>query len=107
MRNGTRVGHGTPPLRGVPAARRPRGTVQGRLPLRRTVVARLPEAHARAGCPTARRLLGCTVHGVTDALQWAQDAADIALCEEIKARCGPGIPHDEVMAMLDADDDGN
>lgn len=33
-----------------------------------------------------------------------QDAADIAECLAIKARSGPGIPHDEFMALLEAED---
>jgi prevent-host-death family protein len=37
--------------------------------------------------------------------QRVQDAADLAECEAITARSsGPGIPHDEFMAMLDAED---
>lgn len=39
-------------------------------------------------------------------LQWARDAADIALCETIKARNEPGLPHDEFMAVLAAEDLG-
>ena len=37
-------------------------------------------------------------------LQHAQDLADIALCEEIKARNEAGVPHEEFMAKLDAED---
>ncbi|HEX5495791.1 MAG TPA: type II toxin-antitoxin system prevent-host-death family antitoxin [Mycobacteriales bacterium] len=38
-------------------------------------------------------------------MQQAQDAADLALCQAIKANfTGPGIPHEEVMAMLEAED---
>lgn len=40
-----------------------------------------------------------------DELEHAQDAADLALCQAIKASStGPGIPHAEVMAMLEAED---
>lgn len=39
-----------------------------------------------------------------DELQHAQDAADIALCEAIKARNSPGVAHDDFMAMLDAEE---
>ena len=39
-----------------------------------------------------------------DELQHAQDMADIALCEAIKARNEPGVPHEEFMALLDAGD---
>jgi hypothetical protein len=39
-------------------------------------------------------------------LQRTQDEADIALCEAIKARNGPGVPHEEFMAALDAEDAG-
>jgi prevent-host-death family protein len=39
-----------------------------------------------------------------DELQRAQDAADIALCEAIKARNEPGMLHEEFMAALDAED---
>jgi prevent-host-death family protein len=40
-----------------------------------------------------------------DELQQAQDAADLALCQAIKtSSTGPGIPHDEVMAVLEAED---
>lgn len=41
-----------------------------------------------------------------DELQRAQDAADITLCEAIKARNEPGVPHEEFMAALDAEDRG-
>lgn len=38
-------------------------------------------------------------------LQHAQDAADLALCQAVKARSrDDGVPHDEFMAMLDAED---
>jgi len=37
-------------------------------------------------------------------LQRTQNAADIALCEAIKARNEPGIPHEEFMAALGAED---
>lgn len=36
--------------------------------------------------------------------QRAQDTADLAECRAIKAGSGPGVPHDEFMAMLDAED---
>jgi len=36
--------------------------------------------------------------------QRTQDAADIAACQAIKARSGPGLPHEEFMAMLEAED---
>jgi prevent-host-death family protein len=41
-----------------------------------------------------------------DELQRAQDLADIALCEAIKAESEPGLPHEEFMAALDAEDSG-
>jgi prevent-host-death family protein len=41
-----------------------------------------------------------------DELQRTQDEADIALCVAIKARNEPGIPHEEFMAALDAEDAG-
>jgi prevent-host-death family protein len=41
-----------------------------------------------------------------DELQHAQDLADIALCEAIKAKNQPGLPHDEFMAALDAEESG-
>ena len=34
----------------------------------------------------------------------AQDLADIALCEAIKAKDEPGLPHDEFMAALEAEE---
>jgi prevent-host-death family protein len=34
-------------------------------------------------------------------LQHAQDAADLATCQAIKARSGPGVPHEQFMAMLE------
>jgi prevent-host-death family protein len=34
-------------------------------------------------------------------LQSIQDDRDIAMCEAIKARNEPGVPHDEFMASLD------
>ena len=34
----------------------------------------------------------------------AQDLADIALCEAIKAQNEPGLPHDEFMAALEAEE---
>ena len=37
-------------------------------------------------------------------LQRAQDLADIALCEAVKAKNEPGLPHDEFMAALEAED---
>jgi prevent-host-death family protein len=37
--------------------------------------------------------------------QRVQDAADLAECEAITARSSaPGIPHDDFMALLDAED---
>jgi prevent-host-death family protein len=39
-----------------------------------------------------------------DELQHDQDRADIALCETIKARNEPGVPHEQFMASLDAED---
>ena len=39
-----------------------------------------------------------------DELQQAQDRADIALCETIKARNEPGVPHEQFMASLDAEE---
>jgi antitoxin YefM len=42
-----------------------------------------------------------------DELQHAQDLADIALCEAIKAKNEPGLPHDEFIAELDAEDSGH
>jgi prevent-host-death family protein len=39
-----------------------------------------------------------------DELQHAQDLADIALCEAIKARNEPGLPHVEFMAALEAEE---
>ena len=41
-----------------------------------------------------------------DELQHAQDLADIALCEAIKAKNQSGLPHEEFMAALDAEDSG-
>ena len=37
-------------------------------------------------------------------LQHAQDAADLALCQAIKAGSGPGLPHEQFMAVLAAED---
>ncbi len=39
-------------------------------------------------------------------LQRTQDAADIALCEAIKARNEPGLSHEEFMAALDREESG-
>jgi len=39
-----------------------------------------------------------------DELQRTQDAADLAECRAIKARSGPGVPHEQFMAILDAED---
>jgi antitoxin YefM len=39
-----------------------------------------------------------------DELQHAQDLADITLCESIKAKSEPGLPHDEFMAALEAEE---
>ena len=41
-----------------------------------------------------------------DELQHAQDLADIALCEAIKAKNEPGLTHHEFMAALDAGESG-
>jgi hypothetical protein len=41
-----------------------------------------------------------------DELQYAQDQADIALCEAIEAKDEPGLPHEAFMAVLDAEDSG-
>jgi prevent-host-death family protein len=41
-----------------------------------------------------------------DELQYAQDLADIALCEAIKAKNEVGLPQEEFMAALDAEDPG-
>jgi prevent-host-death family protein len=41
-----------------------------------------------------------------DELQHAQDLADIALCEAIKAKNESGLSHQEFMAALDAEDSG-
>jgi prevent-host-death family protein len=41
-----------------------------------------------------------------DELQRAQDLADIALCEAIKARNEPGMPHEDFMAELDGGERG-
>jgi prevent-host-death family protein len=41
-----------------------------------------------------------------DELQQAQDLADIALCEAIKSKNESGLPHEEFMAALDAEDSG-
>jgi prevent-host-death family protein len=41
-----------------------------------------------------------------DVLQYAQDLADIALCEAIKAKNEVGLSHEEFMAALDAEDSG-
>ncbi|HEY2277861.1 MAG TPA: type II toxin-antitoxin system Phd/YefM family antitoxin [Streptosporangiaceae bacterium] len=39
-----------------------------------------------------------------DELQHDQDRADIALCETIKAANEPGVPHEQFMASLDAEE---
>ncbi len=39
-----------------------------------------------------------------DELQHAQDLADIALCEAIKAKNEPGLSNEEFMAALEAED---
>jgi prevent-host-death family protein len=36
--------------------------------------------------------------------QRAQDAADLATCQAVKARSGSGIRHEDFMAMLDTED---
>jgi prevent-host-death family protein len=41
-----------------------------------------------------------------DELQHAQDLADIALCESVSARSGPGLLHEDFMAELDAEEQG-
>ena len=41
-----------------------------------------------------------------DELQHAQDLADIALCDAIKARNEPGVPHETFMADLDGGEQG-
>jgi prevent-host-death family protein len=78
----------------------------------RQAQARLDELVARAHHGQERVLL--TEHGrpvaaiisVADLeeLQRAQDAADLAECRAIKARSGPGVPHEQFMAMLEAED---
>ena len=42
-----------------------------------------------------------------DELQHSQDLADIARCEAIKAKNEPGLPHEEFMGALDAEDSGH
>jgi prevent-host-death family protein len=37
-------------------------------------------------------------------LERTQDAADLAECQAIKSRSVSGVPHDEFMAMLEAED---
>jgi prevent-host-death family protein len=37
-------------------------------------------------------------------LQQARDALDLDLCRRIKARSGPGLPDEEFMALLEAED---
>src|SRR6266550_2703157 len=37
-------------------------------------------------------------------LQHAHDAADLALCQAVKASSGPGVRHEQFMAMLEAED---
>jgi prevent-host-death family protein len=39
-----------------------------------------------------------------DELQHSQDLADIALCEAINAKNESGLPHDEFMAALEAEE---
>jgi prevent-host-death family protein len=41
-----------------------------------------------------------------DGLQHAQDLADIALCEAVSARSGPGLLHEDFMAELAAEEQG-
>ena len=37
-------------------------------------------------------------------LQQGRDAVDLARCRQIKAHSGPGLPHEEFMALLEAED---
>lgn len=39
-----------------------------------------------------------------DELQQAEDAADLALCQAIKATSGLGMRHEDFMALLEAED---
>ena len=77
----------------------------------RQAQARLDELVARAHHGQERVLL--TEHGrpvaaiisVTDLEELQrQDAADLAECRAIKTRSGPGVPHEQFMAMLEAED---
>ena len=52
------------------------------------------------GEPTAVLI---SVAGLSE-LQHAQDLADIALCEAIKAKNEPGLRHDEFMADLETEE---
>jgi hypothetical protein len=46
---------------------------------------------------------GARVKAMDDALpELAEDGRDIELCEAIKARNEPGVPHDVFMSSLDA-----
>jgi prevent-host-death family protein len=67
------------------------------------LVARAHEDHERIvltehGKPTVVLISVAELHE----LQYAQDLADIALCEATKAKNEPGLPHEEFMAALDA-----
>jgi antitoxin YefM len=71
------------------------------------LVARAQRGHERIvltgnGEPAALLISADELHE----LQHAQDLADIALCEEIKARNEAGVPHENFMAKLDAEDQG-
>jgi prevent-host-death family protein len=78
----------------------------------------LAQAQSRLGDLVSRAQLGyepvlVTEHGTPVAaivsvaelaeMQYAQDAADLATCQAIKARSGPGMRHDEFMAALEAE----
>jgi prevent-host-death family protein len=78
----------------------------------------LAQAQSRLGDLVSRAQLGCEPVLVTEQgapvaaivsmaelaeLQNAQDAADLATCQAIKARSGPGMRHDEFMALLEAE----
>jgi prevent-host-death family protein len=39
-----------------------------------------------------------------DELQQGRDAVDLARCRQVKARSGPGLPHEEFMALIEAED---
>jgi len=78
----------------------------------------LAQAQSRLGDLVSRAQLGhgpvlVTDHGTPIAaivsvaelaeLEYAQDVADLATCQAIKARSGPGMRHDEFMALLEAE----